>query len=82
MDYSHGAPGAGAQPPPPPLAALEEPRRSPGGGAHAVNWQAVVDWQLMGFEHEAIPDADFAALLARVKGLRAAWRPMVSYPWW
>jgi mTERF domain-containing protein len=67
---SGGAAGASS-----PLAALGGAGRALG----ARDWQAVMDWQLMGFEHEAIPDGDFAALLKRVKGLKEAWRPMVSY---
>jgi mTERF domain-containing protein len=45
----------------------------------ARDWKAVVDWQLMGHEHVSMPDAEFAALCTRVKGLQDKWRPMVSY---
>ena len=45
----------------------------------ARDWKAVVDWQLMGHEHVSMPDAEFAELCTRVKGLQDKWRPMVSY---
>ena len=48
-------------------------------GRDARGWQAILDWELMGFEHEALPDATWAALTGRVRGLREVWRPMVSY---
>lgn len=54
------------------------PPPAPGG---RVDWAALKDGLLMGHEHEAMPDAEFGALLRSVKGLREAWRPMVSYLW-
>ena len=48
-------------------------------GRDARGWQAILDWELMGFEHEALPDATWEQLKTRVRGLREVWRPMVSY---
>ena len=48
-------------------------------GRDARGWQAILDWELMGFEHEALPDETWAALTTRVRGLREVWRPMVSF---